>query len=132
MFRKILVAMGVGAVVGSAVFASAAGLTNTVPDLGASTTDVAACDTTIATDFATAYESAIGEYEVTDVTVSGLDAACEGADIDVQLVGAADAALGTEVSATVGTSETSKVFSFASQNLKASDMVKVAVVIAGP
>ncbi len=54
------------------------------------------------------------------------------ATLKVQLVKAADVALGTTVSAVIAATETSKILDFSGQSLKASEVDKVAVILTGP
>jgi len=81
-----------GSVVASA--ASLGGLTST--DLGASDSVVASCDTDgIAVAYTTAYDATDARYEVTNVNLSGVAAACAGQDIKVTLADSTDASIGT-------------------------------------
>src|SRR5688572_11916526 len=80
-----------GAVAGSA--ASLGGITS--QGLGADATIVAACDTDgVGTTYTTAYNTTgSAGYKVATVTVTGLNDACDGDTIEVNLTGAADASL---------------------------------------
>ena len=130
---RILIVLAVTATIGTAAFASAAITADTVPKLGADVDAVASCDAAVTTTWDSAYEAAIGEFEVTTVTVSAIvDVACLAATLKVQLVKAADVALGTTVSAVIAATETSKILDFSGQSLKASEVDKVAVILTGP
>lgn len=79
-----------------AAFAMAASLgTLDSDDLGASSDVVAACDTVggITTDFTTAWDATDERYEVTGVTIGGIDATCDGQSVQVTLTGADGSAL---------------------------------------
>ncbi len=126
--------IGVGALLaGSAVFGSATGITNAVDKLGGSSAQIATCDASIGTSIATAYEPGISEYEVTTVTITGIDdTACDGAVVKVTLSDVGGAAVGTEVTSTaIASGDTSKILTFSTQNLSAVDATQVNVLLAG-
>lgn len=131
--KKSMAVLLVGGALSAAVFGSAASITNTVPKLGGSSAAVAACDSTVTTSYATAYDAALGAYEVTDVTVGALDGTnCNGATLKVTLSNTSNVALGSEKTGTVAGTDTSKVVSYASDNVTASDVANVNVVLVGP
>jgi hypothetical protein len=132
-FSKILVALFVGVALTGAVFGAAASITVTTPKLGADTAAVSACDTTLTAAWDSAYDATLGAYEVTSVTISALDgAACDAATMKVTLSNTAGAVLGSEKTATVAAADTSKVLSFASDNVSAELVANVNVVLVGP
>lgn len=132
--RRFAIVGVVGAVLlGATSIGAAASITNTVPKFGANVAAVSSCDNAVTTAWATAYDATLGAYEVTDVTVSALDGtACALATMKVTLTNAANAALGTEKTAAIASTDTSKVLSFAAENIAASAIANVAVVIVGP
>lgn len=130
--RRIL-ALFIAASVMVTAFAAAASITLTVPKIGSASASVTSCDSAVSSSWNSAYEAAIGEYEVTTVTVSDLDgAACNGATLKVSLSKADNTQLGSEVTATVASTDTSKSLDFSGQNLKASEVGKVHVALVGP
>jgi hypothetical protein len=77
------------ATVSGLVVASAASLGGVgMNQLGAGSAVVASCDGDgVALDYVVAFDDASGAYVVTDVDVSGIDAACGGAEVSVVLSG---------------------------------------------
>lgn len=131
-FPRIIAAAAVGVVVVGAVVGSAATLGNTVTKLGADVASVASCDTTVTTSWDTAYDATLGAYEVTNVTIGALDgAACANATLKVTLVGTSNNSLG-EKTATVLSTDSSKVVDYSADNIIAENAANVAVVLVGP
>lgn len=95
--RRTIYALSAGLLVFCAVFAAAASLGGiSSNDLGADSSAVATCDSDgVTTAYTTAYDSTDGRYEVTGVTVSGIDNACDGKAIAVTLTNSAGASAGT-------------------------------------
>lgn len=118
-----------GTAMGSA--ASLGGLS--AESLGADDAIVASCDTDgVNTSYTTAYNTTgSAGYKIATVTVSGLNNACDGKSIEVQLTGAASASL-ESVSKTVETdgASTSTTLTFGSSTL-AESVTGVHVVVAG-
>ena len=85
--RRWIVIGAAGVMAFSVVWAAAASLTVTSPSLGASTASVSSCDANgVATAYTTAYGNGDGRYEITTVTVSGVDDSnCDGKTISVAL-----------------------------------------------
>lgn len=132
-YKNLLIAPLVGLMVMGAVGASAATITNTVPKLGASTDTVSSCDTAVTSTWDSAYDPAVGGYEVTTLTVGGLDGvACATATIKVTLATTANAVLGTEKTALILPIDTSKAFNFSADNIPAANVAKANIVIVGP
>lgn len=74
--------------------ASLGGITS--DNLGADSAAVATCDSNgVSTSYTTAYDATDGRYEVTAVTVGGVDNACDGKAIAVTLTTAAGASVGS-------------------------------------
>jgi hypothetical protein len=107
MMRRTIYALSAAVVVSGTVFAMAASLGGiTSNNLGADSAAVATCDSTgVSTSYTTAYDATDGRYEVTAVTVSGIDNACDGKAISVTLTNSAGTSVGsgsTTVPADVG------------------------------
>jgi len=114
-------------VVGAA--ASLGGITST--NLGANTSIVAACDTAggITSAYTTEYvATGTSGFKVEDVTIGGVDAACNGDAMTVTLTGASGVELGeVDASATTG----SNVLSFLSDDVLAESVTGIHVTITG-
>ena len=116
-----------------AVSASAATITNTVPQLGAATNVVSTCDPTLTTGWDAVYDSTLAQYKVSLVNITNLDGvACAGGTMKVTLANAANAVLGTEKTAAILAADTSKSLNFAGDNTPAASVAKVNIVIIGP
>lgn len=91
--KRILIAAGAGVAAVSAVTASAASLGGvTASSLGADSAIVASCDTDgIGVDYAVTYSA--GVYKVTDVKLSGVNAACNSLKYSVSLADGTNASL---------------------------------------
>ena len=129
--KRFIIASLVGIMVFAIVFAVAASLTVTSSSLGAGTGTVASCDTNgVATSFDTAYSASAAGYKVTTVHVTGIATpGCDGLTMKVTLIGAADASLG-EVTAALTTPAASPTnLDFSGDNILASAVLKVSVVI---
>lgn len=83
--RKKSVAILAGLAIAGTVSASAASLGGlNSNDLGADTGDVSSCDTNgVGVDYTTTFDAALGEYVVDGISLSDLNAACEGQDYDI-------------------------------------------------
>jgi hypothetical protein len=97
MMRRTIYALSAAVVVSGAVFAMAASLGGiTSNSLGADSAAVATCDSDgVSTSYTTAYDATDGRYEVTAVTVSGIDNVCDGKPIAVTLTNGAGASVGS-------------------------------------
>ena len=129
--RRALIALIVGIMVFTIVFAVAASLSVTSSSLGAGTGTVASCDTNgVATSFDTTYDAAAVGYEVTTVHVTGIATpGCDGLTMKVTLVGAGDASL-AEQTVTLATPAASPTnLTFSGDNVLAALVLKVSVVI---
>ena len=85
--RKVGIALIAGLAMSGIIGASAATLNGLNSDqLGADVTDVSSCDTDgVTLDYVTAYDSALGEYEVVSVNVGGVNACCENQDFNLTI-----------------------------------------------
>ena len=104
--RRILVALVVAGAVGGGIYGAAASLgTFTTDSLGSASTVVASCNTTASpkASYATSYSTAANSYVVTGVTVSPLDAACNGKTASMTLTGPASPVTVGGVSVGTGT-----------------------------
>ena len=134
----------IGLIVGGVVFASAYGIAAslgvlTTSDLGAAGQDVATCDTDgVTVNWDTAYTTTHG-FEVTDVTLSNVNSACDGSEVTVLLSGDTPATppptgddngeLGRETE--TWPAATTNVFDFSADNIQAEDVYGVDVLIDG-
>jgi hypothetical protein len=131
--KRALIAAIAALALFSTVFAVAASLNVTSASLGAGNATVASCDTDgVATSYDTTYNVSPVGYKVTIVHVTGIaTTACDGKAMRVSLVGAGDALL-AEQTMTLGTPVLDPSnLSFSSDNVLASLVLKVSVVIAG-
>jgi hypothetical protein len=123
MKKKLMIGLIAGTAVFAAVFGAAATLNGiTTENLGAESTTVAACDPD---GVSTSYTVAFGatEYEVTEVTVSGIADTCDGQDITVRS--------GTsEATATIPTDAATSV-TLGWTPLPAADIAEIHVLIQG-
>ena len=128
---RLLIAAIVGIVVFATVFGVAASLSVTPSSLGAGTGTVSSCDANgVATSFDTSYSAAAAGYKVTTVHVTGIATpGCDGLTMKVTLIGAGDASL-AEVTATLATPAADPTnLNFSADNVLASLVLKVSVVI---
>ncbi len=135
MHASRIAIIGIGGIVAaSAVFGSAAGLTNTVAKLGGSQAVVASCDVDgVTTDWTSTYDATVSEYTIATVTVAGIDdPGCLAAVLKVRLTRANGAVLGTELTTTIAAAETSHTFTLGANVIKASDVYNAAIVFVGP
>lgn len=121
--KRLLLALGIAAVVFGGVYGLAASLNVNTQTLGAGNSAVAACQaTTLTVSYATAYDSTIPGYEMSTITVNGLDTTsgtnCASKAYKMTLTGASNASL-TEITGTTPASGTS----FASSSLTASNIL---------
>ncbi len=93
--RKKSVAVLAGLAIAGAVGASAATLGGLGgEDLGADTGDVASCDTDgVDVGYTTEFDATAGEYLVTELNLSDINANCEGQDFDLTVLDGSDAVL---------------------------------------
>jgi hypothetical protein len=146
--KKLLFALVAGGIVFSAVFAAAASLGLTTDDLGAGDEAVLSCDTDgIHTNFTTALNLTTTatsttdgpRYDLDDVVVTGLNAACNGQYYKIAVMGAGTggsltqlAERGDGTSLTVTGAPANFVVDFSADNVPAEAIVHIAVVITGP
>jgi len=92
--RKRLTAVVLAVLVFSLIAASAASLGGiNQADLGADATIVASCDTDgVVVDYQLSFDFGTGQFDITDVDVSDIDANCNGDDIYVE-IGASGASI---------------------------------------
>jgi hypothetical protein len=129
---KTLLILTVGIAIATAVTGSAASLTNTVAKVGADTQTVSTCDNAITTSWTSAYDATLGKYKITNVTVGDIDGTnCNGATLKVTLANSSNASLG-EQTATIASTDTSKVLDFSGSNIPAADVTSAATVLVGP
>lgn len=127
--RNKLAAAGLGLAAFGAVVASAASLGGlTSQSIGGDTAVVASCDSDgVSIAYDSTYSATLGAYEVSSVTVSGIDAACTGETIKVTVHDGSNVALGAGSIAVAGTSQAVSI----SAGADTSAVTGTAVVISG-
>ena len=97
MRKRTLIAILAGLLVFAGVFAMAASLGGiTSNKVGADNTAVTSCDTDgVATSYATAWDATDKRYEITSVTVSNVNDACDGQTLSVSLTDSTGAQIGS-------------------------------------
>jgi hypothetical protein len=134
--KRLLLAVGIATVVFGGVFGLAASLGVNTQTLGAGNTAVAACQSTaLTTAYATVYDSTVPGYEVTTITVTGLDTTsptnCANKPYKITLTNSSNASLG-EVSGTTPASGTSFITStMAGSNILAANATGIHLTITG-
>lgn len=132
--RRTLLAVPVAVVAFALVggmAASLGGITST--NLGADDTVVASCDSNgVNTSYTSVYATTpTAGFEVDDVTVAGIDDACDGDTMTVTLTGAGDAALGEVTQAVPVNAAFTNVLDFGGEDVLAEAVTGVHVVITG-
>jgi hypothetical protein len=126
---KALVSGAAAAAIFGATYGLAASLGLTSDTLGAGTSVVAACQAgTLNATYTPTYAAAQPGYQVTTVTLTGLQAGCFSKPYKVTLSGAAGASLG-EVTGTTPASGTTVAIVFA--NVNAANVTGISVVFSG-
>ena len=131
--KRTALALLVGAVVFSSIYAMAASLGVSSKTLGAGNTSVAACQAgTLTANYATSYDSTIPAYKVGVVTVTGLQAGCYSMAFKVTLTGpgASNASL-AEVTGTTPSSGAQFTADFSTSNVPVANVTGVHVVVTG-
>lgn len=121
----VLAGVGVAGLVGAA----AASLDLTTSSLGADAQVVASCDTTgIDVNWVTGYNALEQRFDLEDVELTGVDAACDGLDLDIVVSDAANASIATFTGAAVSGTTVAAL----STPVDAELVEGIAVVISGP
>jgi hypothetical protein len=133
--KRLGLALAIATTVFGGVYGLAASLNVSTQTLGGGNSAVAACQsTTLAASYTTAYDSAIPGYEVTVVTISGLDTTsgtnCASKAYKITLTGSANASL-AEVTGTTPASGTSFNANLATSNVLAASATGIHVTITG-
>jgi hypothetical protein len=104
--KKTLFALVLALTIFGAVYGFAATLNVGSNQLSAGNASVASCQAsgTPTGTYTVAYDSTISSYEVSGVTVTGIDVGCNGKTLSATLTGAAGASLGTVSGTISGTS----------------------------
>ena len=129
--RTFLAVLG-GIIVCALVVASAASLGGiTSSSLGADDSVVASCDTNgVTSAYSSVYNTtSTAGFKVNDVTVGGIDDACDGLTMTVTLTGAANAALGSASQAVPTGAGTTNVISVVGQSILAESVTGIHIVI---
>jgi hypothetical protein len=127
--RKTLFALVLALTIFGAVYGFAATLNIGTNQLSAGNATVASCQAsgTPTGTYSVAYDSTLGAYKVSGVTVTGIDTGCNGKSLSVTLTGASNANLGTITGAIAGTS----LALTPSSSISAASVTGVAVAING-
>jgi len=130
---RVSISLIVAIAVFSIIYAVAASLNVTAGTLGAGSSDVTSCDGDgVATTYATSFSTSLGGYQVTTVSVAGIATpGCDGRTIKVTLFDSADQSLGEQTVTLATPAANPTTLDFSSQDVLASDVAKVAVVISG-
>jgi hypothetical protein len=124
---KLLLATAVALLAFGGVYGFAASLGITTSGLGAGSAVVAACGTGTTVSYTTAYASGISGYAVSQVNLASIPAACLSKTYNIQLTGAAGAAVGSAMTVTLPASGTTATIATAG-NPDASLVTGVSVV----
>ncbi|ABL81199.1 MULTISPECIES: hypothetical protein [unclassified Nocardioides] len=132
MSKQLILALGAGGAAAAAVVASAASIgTVDSTDLGAGTTVVASCDSSIDVSYTTAYNATTGEYDVSSVTLDHVAAACIGQRVKIALSDGTSSLAEADVAVPVYTGLLDDQTADFTVNAPAADVTEVAVVISG-
>jgi hypothetical protein len=129
--RTVLAVLG-GILVFALVVAAAASLGGiTSATLGADDSVVASCDTNgVTTAYSSVYNTTTtAGFKVNDVTVGGIDDACDGLSMTITLTGAANASLGSATQVVPTGVGTTNVVNFVSANVLDESVTGVHIVI---
>jgi len=104
--RKTIFALLLALTIFGAVYGFAATLNVGTNQLSAGNASVASCQAsgTPTGTYSVSYDSTISSYEVSGITVTGIDVGCNGKTLSATLTGAAGASLGTVSGTISGTS----------------------------
>jgi hypothetical protein len=127
MATKLVLATAAAVTAFAGVYGFAASLGVTTSGLGAGSAVVAACGTGTTVSYTTAYASGISGYAVSQVNLASIPAACLSKSYNIQLTGAAGAAVGSAMTGTLPSSGTTATIA-TSGNPDASLVTGVAVV----
>ncbi len=112
MKKRLTIGLIVGTAVFAAVFGMAANLGVQSDSLGAGAADVVSCDDSISVAYTTGWNATAKKYVVNTITVSGIDGAtCAGHKLSVTVLDGKGAVLGSELTDTVASTDSSKTFS---------------------
>lgn len=121
----VLAGVGVAGLVGAA----AASLDLTSSSLGADAQVVASCDTDgIDVNWVTGYNATAQRFDLEDVELTGVAAACDGLDLEIVITDAADASIATFSGSAASGTTTAAL----STPVDAEAVEGIAVVISGP
>lgn len=119
----VLAGVGIAGLVGAA----AASLDLTTNSLGSDTEVIAACDPDgITVDYTTVYNSGTQLFDVTEVVLSGVDAACSGLDYEIVLTDG-----GATLTSTTGTAASTTTTAALSTFVDAALVDGISVIISG-
>jgi hypothetical protein len=134
--KRLLIALALGGVIFGGVYGLAASVGVTSQTLGAGNSAVAACQAgTLTASYATTYDATVPGYEVTSVTVNGLDTTsgtnCASKAYKITLTGASNASLVETTGTTPASGTTFTTSSLATSNVPAANVTGIHVTVAG-
>ena len=135
--KRLLIALALGGLVFGGVYGLAASFGVSSQTLGSGNSAVAACQAaTLTASYATAYDATVPGYEVTTVTVNGLDTTtvptnCASKAYKITLTGASNAALIETTGTTPASGTPFSTASFATSNVSATSVTGIHVTVAG-
>ncbi len=123
MKKRFLIAGIAAAAVFATVLGVAATLTVNSDGLGAGSAPVLSCDANgVTTSYTVAWDNSDARFEVTGVTVSGIDG-CNGRSVQIALLGASNSVLATSNTAKTVSGSSGASVSFSSSDLSATPAV---------
>lgn len=130
--KRSALAIIAGALIFGSVYGLAASLNMSAGSLGAGNTSVASCQSgTLTVSYTTAYDSVIPAYEVTQLTVDGLQSGCYSKPYRIVLVNASNVSLAEVTGTTPGSGTSFTSASLAASNVPAASVTGVHLTIAG-
>jgi len=134
--KRLILSLAVAAIVFGGVYGLASSLGVTTQTLGSGNSAVAACQAgALSVSYTTAYDSAIPGYEVSQVTVSGLDTTsptnCANKGYKITLTNSSNVSLAEATGTTPASGTSFNTSSLATSNVPATNVTGVQVTIAG-
>jgi hypothetical protein len=130
--KRLLLALVLASIVFGGVYGLAESLGVSTQTLGAGNTAVAACQSgTLTSSYATTYDSTIPGYEVTTVTIGGLQSGCYSKAYKITLTNSSNVSLVETTGTAPASGTTITTSSLATSNVPASILSGIHVTITG-